>query len=270
MAKLDSFVESLNPDEELILETNKEPGLRSSDMPAMPMMNQVFGTRQISNLLDEIIPGEQRRSFEDNKTTVFTYTVGIKSFEVSIIFNKESLRAIIKRGEDSSGGFSADPDESIGDDFGIIRYPELDKASPPSPPSETTEDTKEDDFGIIKSPEMGGTKTQAEESPAEGDSSYADIDFGGGGKSEAPTEETPAEGEGSLGDFDFGGETKEAPATGAESSLGDMDFGDGADAKEAPTEKPAAPASEETKVAPATGAESSLGDMDFGDGAAAE
>jgi twitching motility protein PilT len=135
MARLDSFLDSLKPGEELLLETNRDPSVRSA-AGLKAIVSQPLGTAQIKKLMAEIAPLDRREAIEGGKRTVFSYERPDASFNVTLMFSGEAARAVIERAAVASTGgespaieksepLKADEAVPAADDSGIIKREEF-------------------------------------------------------------------------------------------------------------------------------------------------
>ncbi len=96
MAKLDVFLGSLKGGEDFLLETNKEPSVRSGK-EVYPVINQTLTTQNIHSLVGEIIPVSSKEELKAAETTVFDYNLEEISFKVTVLRRDELIRVLVSR-----------------------------------------------------------------------------------------------------------------------------------------------------------------------------
>ena len=104
MGQLDKLIERLQPEQEIVLETGKEPMLRT-DAGLRIMVNQQLQTPQIIALLSEIAPGGHKEHIARKRQTNFEYFLNNKVHNVTYMPQGEQVRIVIslagKNGEDT-------------------------------------------------------------------------------------------------------------------------------------------------------------------------
>ncbi len=110
MAKIDVFLGSLKEGEDFLLETNKEPSVRSGK-EVYPVINQTLTTQNIHALVGEIIPTGSREELKSSETTVFGYNLGEISFKVTVMRQGELTQVLVGRpaAGTANGGGKASP-----------------------------------------------------------------------------------------------------------------------------------------------------------------
>jgi len=86
MAQLDKLIDKLQMNQEILLESGKNPMLRT-DAGAKPMLNQQLSAQQLIPLIQEIAPVNMRAALAQKKPSRFEYTVGGKT--VVVLFASE-------------------------------------------------------------------------------------------------------------------------------------------------------------------------------------
>src|SRR5512140_2272613 len=98
MGQLDKLIERIQPAQELLLESQKEPMMRSS-AGLKVMVNQQLTSPQILALLADIAPPNQKQNFALKKPTTFQYALGEKRYTVSFLTQGELVRGVIAQAE---------------------------------------------------------------------------------------------------------------------------------------------------------------------------
>ncbi len=98
MSQLDKLIERLQPQQEILLETGKEPMMRTRT-GAKAMLNQVLTTPQIIALLTEIAPITQKQNITQKKPTNFEYQYNAKSHTIMFMAQGEQVRAVISQAD---------------------------------------------------------------------------------------------------------------------------------------------------------------------------
>jgi twitching motility protein PilT len=94
MSQLDKLIERLQPQQEILLETGKEPMMRTK-LGAKPMLNQVLSTPQILALLTEIAPFAHKQNITQKKQANFEYQYNAKAHSIMFMAQGEQVRAVI-------------------------------------------------------------------------------------------------------------------------------------------------------------------------------
>jgi twitching motility protein PilT len=81
MAQLDKLIDKLQPNQEILLESGRNPMLKT-DAGAKPMLNQQLSSQQLIPLIQEIAPLNMRAALAQKKPSRFEYTVGGKTVVV--------------------------------------------------------------------------------------------------------------------------------------------------------------------------------------------
>jgi twitching motility protein PilT len=81
MAQLDKLIDKLQPNQEILLESGKNPMLKT-DAGAKPMLNQQLSAQQLIPLIQEIAPLNMRAALAQKKPSRFEYTFGGKTVVV--------------------------------------------------------------------------------------------------------------------------------------------------------------------------------------------
>lgn len=94
MSQLDALITRIQPGQELVLESGKDPSIRSNDglksVSTKPLTNA-----QILTLLTEITPADKREELKGAHHSSFVYNLGSKHFNVSYMQHGEQLRVLI-------------------------------------------------------------------------------------------------------------------------------------------------------------------------------
>jgi twitching motility protein PilT len=103
MSQLDKLIERLQPQQEILLETGKEPMLRTR-LGSKVMLNQVLSTPQIIALLTEIAPFAHKQNIMQKKAANFEYPYNAKAHTIMFMAQGEQVRVVISQ---SDGGKAA-------------------------------------------------------------------------------------------------------------------------------------------------------------------
>ena len=98
MSQLDKLIERLQPQQEILLETGKEPMMRTR-LGAKAMINQVLSTPQIIALLTEIAPLALKQNITQKKATNFEYQYNAKTHTIMFMSQGEQVRAVISQSD---------------------------------------------------------------------------------------------------------------------------------------------------------------------------
>ena len=94
MAQLDKLIDRLQPGQEIVIESGKNPMLRT-DAGMKAMLNQQLTTQQIIPLLQEIAPMSTKVTLAQRKPSRFEYTFSEKTVVVLYTPDGESVTAKI-------------------------------------------------------------------------------------------------------------------------------------------------------------------------------
>jgi len=98
VSQLDKLIERLQPEHQLLIETGKEPMLRT-DAGTRMMVNQKLLTPQIIALLNELITGKTREQITARQSTNFEYAYNGKSYAVAFLAQGDQVRVVIALAE---------------------------------------------------------------------------------------------------------------------------------------------------------------------------
>ncbi len=117
MSQLDKLIERLQPQQEILLETGKEPMMRTETGTRI-MVNQKLLTPQIISLLNEIATGTHRDNITARHQTNFEYLYNGKSYTVAFMVQGDQVRSVIsitetKADEEDIAGENAAEDDQI-------------------------------------------------------------------------------------------------------------------------------------------------------------
>lgn len=98
MGQLDKLIERLQPQQQILLESGKEPMLRT-DGGARMMINQQLQTQQIIALLSEIAPIGHKEHIARRRQTNFEYFLNNKIHNVTYMAQGELVRSVISLAE---------------------------------------------------------------------------------------------------------------------------------------------------------------------------
>lgn len=111
MGQLDKLIDRIQPTQELLLESQKEPMMRSSSGLKV-MVNQQLTSPQIIALLAELAPPGQKQDVIQKKPTTFEYALGDKRFTVSFLTQGDQVRGVIAPAEAAEPNTQATVDET--------------------------------------------------------------------------------------------------------------------------------------------------------------
>jgi twitching motility protein PilT len=130
MGQLDKLIERLQSQQEILLETGKEPMLRT-DAGARVMVNQQLQTPQIVSLLLEIAPAAHKEQVTRKRQTAFEYSLNSKTYAVRFMAQGELVRSVIALVEKKEAAVMEERDDEVE----VIQEeePSVEGASPPAP-----------------------------------------------------------------------------------------------------------------------------------------
>jgi twitching motility protein PilT len=119
MGQLDKLIERIQPTQELLLESRKEPMMRSS-AGLKVMVNQQLSSPQIIALLADLAPAAQKQSVAQKQPATFEYALGEKRYSVSFLTQGDLVRGVISLAEaaEPEPPAAADAGEAAGEDAG--------------------------------------------------------------------------------------------------------------------------------------------------------
>ncbi len=97
MAQLDKLIEKIQDGQQILLETGKEPMLRTAS-GAQVMVKQQLSTQQILPLVAEISPPASRQAVLQKKPTTFEYAFRDRTYAVTMLVNGDVVRGTIAIG----------------------------------------------------------------------------------------------------------------------------------------------------------------------------
>ena len=132
MSQLDKLIERLQPQQEILLETGKEPMMRTR-LGTKAMINQVLSTPQIIALLTEIAPFAHKQNITQKKAANFEYQYNAKTHSIMYMAQGEQVRAVISQSDGAKP--AAGPEIKLESDSGIEPdfEPEVITEEPESP-----------------------------------------------------------------------------------------------------------------------------------------
>jgi twitching motility protein PilT len=119
MGQLDKLIERIQSAQELLLESQKEPMMRSSNGLKV-MVNQQLTSPQIVALLAELAPQSQKQNIAQKKPTTFSYALRDKRYTVSFLTQGEQVRGVIAPAE------TAAPPAATVHETGVAAVPDID------------------------------------------------------------------------------------------------------------------------------------------------
>jgi twitching motility protein PilT len=94
MGQLDKLIERIQPAQELFLESQKEPMMRSASGLTV-MVNQQLSSPQITSLLAELAPATLKDQIHRKKPATFEYSFAGKTYDVSLMLQGDLVRGVI-------------------------------------------------------------------------------------------------------------------------------------------------------------------------------
>ncbi len=144
MSQLDKLIERLQSQQQILLESGKEPIIRSEAGNRI-MINQQLQTPQIIALLTELAPVGQKEHIARKRQTNFEYFLKNKAYSVTYMAQGELVRSVIALAEKTEDIAEAVP----GDDSDIEVVKE--KASPaPSPAVSRSSGSEPEINGLLR------------------------------------------------------------------------------------------------------------------------
>ncbi len=98
MGQLDKLIERIQTEQQLILESQKEPMMRSA-AGSRVMVNQQLTSAQITALIADLAPPVAKESVTRRKPSNFAYGLGGKNYSVSFMVQGDQIRGIIALAE---------------------------------------------------------------------------------------------------------------------------------------------------------------------------
>lgn len=108
MSQLDKLIERIQPTQELLLESQKEPMMRS-DAGIRVMVNQQLSSPQITSLLAELAPANLKDQIHRKKPAAFEYSLAGRTYGVSLILQGDLVRGVIALSNGKQADSSAEP-----------------------------------------------------------------------------------------------------------------------------------------------------------------
>lgn len=105
MSQLDGLISRLQPGQELLLESNKEPAVRTAD-GLKAVIARPLTAAQITSLISEISCSGGRDGIKDGNAS-FDYVIGNRRHLVSFMQNADSVRAVISHAR--GGSYETEP-----------------------------------------------------------------------------------------------------------------------------------------------------------------
>jgi len=94
MGQLDKLIERIQPAQELLLESQKEPTMRSASGLTV-MVNQQLSSPQITSLLAELAPATLKDQIHRKKPATFEYSFAGKTYDISLTLQGDLVRGVI-------------------------------------------------------------------------------------------------------------------------------------------------------------------------------
>jgi twitching motility protein PilT len=155
MSQLDKLIERLQPQQEILLETGKEPMMRTR-LGTKAMLNQVLSTPQIIALLTEIAPFAHKQNIMQKKAANFEYQYNAKAHNVMFMAQGEQVRAVISQSDGTKPvakpESESESDSGIEPDFEpevITGEPESRMAPAPAPAARPTGAGPEPEINVL-------------------------------------------------------------------------------------------------------------------------
>lgn len=99
MSQLDKLLDKLQQKQDILLETGKDPILRTTSGPRV-MVSQQLTTPQIQSLLTEIAPADRKSDIAQKIATNFDYVFNGKTHSVMFLTQGDSVRCVIALSEE--------------------------------------------------------------------------------------------------------------------------------------------------------------------------
>jgi twitching motility protein PilT len=112
MSQLDKLIERLQPQQEILLETGKEPMMRT-EAGTKIMVNQKLMTPQVIALLTEIATSPHKENIAAKRQTNFQYTYNSKSYSVTFMTQGDQVRSVISIAEAGEAAPAAPEEDEI-------------------------------------------------------------------------------------------------------------------------------------------------------------
>ncbi len=155
MSQLDKLIERLQPQQEILLETGKEPMMRTR-LGTKAMLNQVLSTPQIIALLTEIAPADQKQNLTQKKATNFAYQYNAKAHTIMFMAQGEQVRAVISQADGAKPvvepEIEPESDSGIEPDFEpevITEEPEFPASPAPAPRAKPAAGGPEPEINVL-------------------------------------------------------------------------------------------------------------------------
>jgi twitching motility protein PilT len=103
MAQLDKLIEKIQDGQEVLLETGKEPMIRTA-VGLQVMVKQQLSSQQILSLVAEIAPAATRSALLQKKPATFTYLMKDRGFDVSVMVQGDAVRGTIAAADGAGTG----------------------------------------------------------------------------------------------------------------------------------------------------------------------
>lgn len=94
MSQLDGLIERIQHGQELLLETGKEPSMRTAEGIKV-MVKKPLTSSQVAVLLSELAPDDKKDDLKQGRHSVFGYRLKDKSFHITFMANGEQVRGVI-------------------------------------------------------------------------------------------------------------------------------------------------------------------------------
>jgi twitching motility protein PilT len=156
MSQLDKLIERIQPTQELLLESKREPTMRSSTGLKV-MVNQQLTSSQIIALLADLAPSAQRQNFAQKKPTTFEYALGDKLYTVSFLTQGELVRGVISQVEAAGPGSPAALSDTEEGDDEFVEVISEQSASAPMPADRSATGEPEVNSLLRKMVQMGAS-----------------------------------------------------------------------------------------------------------------
>lgn len=111
MSQLDKLIERLQPQQQILLESAREPMVRS-EAGTRIMINQQLQTAQIIALLSELAPAAHKDSIARRRQTNFEYFLNNKTYSISYMAQGDLVRSVIalaEKTEEAENAADEDP-----------------------------------------------------------------------------------------------------------------------------------------------------------------
>jgi twitching motility protein PilT len=155
MSQLDKLIERLQPQQELLLETGKEPMMRT-DAGTRVMVNQKLSSPQVIALLAEIATGVHKENIAARRQTNFEYIHNGRGHSVAFMIQGEQVRSVISINDGGNKVVEAAEEDAA---VAVQQANPVEEARPPAAAAPKPAGGKEPEINVLlrKMFEMGAS-----------------------------------------------------------------------------------------------------------------